>query len=85
MVAASGSAAAADGAAVAPATALEVSQLRAAAARASWRSIYCCPREVIFGVFLSWRPDPLALAVVKPLLYLKVAVERGVIDWADVR
>ena len=84
VLAALGTAAAAYGVAAALVTAMEVEQLHADAARAAWRSVYRCAQEGVFGVFLSWRADPMAMAVARPLQNLRGAVERGVADWAEI-
>ena len=47
----------------------------------AWRNTFRCAREVAFGLFLHWRADPIALAVVEPILYIRSAVRRGLCSW----
>ena len=54
-------------------------QMRHDAFVAAWRHTFRCAPEVAFTMFLHWRADPLAIAAVSPLLYLRGALERGVI------
>ena len=43
--------------------------MRAAAFRAAWRNTFRCAPEIAFALFLPWRADPVAVAVILPLLY----------------
>ena len=54
-------------------------QMRHDAFVAAWRNTYRCAPEVAFGFFLHWRADPLAIAAVTPLVYLRSALARGVL------
>ena len=54
-------------------------QMRHDAFVAAWRNTYRCAPEVAFNLFLHWRADPMAIAAVAPLVYLRSALTRGVI------
>ena len=46
----------------------DITALRDVAFSATWRNTYRCAAEITFQVFLPWRNDPRAIAIVKPWL-----------------
>ena len=56
-----------------------IKQLRSAAFFAVWQSSNRAAREAYYGLLVPWRADPLAVATVRPLVQMHVALNEGLL------
>ena len=56
----------------------DLALMRRAAFEACWRNRFRVASELAFALHLPWRVDPMAQAIIRPWVYLRSAVARGV-------
>ena len=79
MVAVSGLPTAMYGVEAQPISDQRVRALRRAAFLSIWQSSGRAAREILFTLHVTWRADPLALAIVRPVTQMRMALREGLL------